>query len=589
VTRAASGGLVRGYKAASLLLLALFLADRLLLILGQPDLLHDLDPAELKHMQLAASGLPMQDGLFNAVKNWLSGPENIHHGGFPTVSILFAMLSKGFGESLQALRLIPIASALAAAALTALWLRRKAGDLPSLVGLALLLGAPLLFLKWTCVARGGHTEAVIFAPLLLVLFDRALRTEGRVLWLLAGGVGGFAVYFSYLAIPLVVLLSIGALAEAASTHNRRLWAIVIPLILGVLIGTTPWITGWLIFDVPYFEATIHASANPDEAQEVARRGLLGSIKGALAGLPHNLWPWTFSELQSPPYLTEPTDLLPFRPSALDWAARGLVTLCGLLALAAAAARRSPMTAAVALLPAVHYLFVIRLANPGSWPDIPHRYLVLVFPIVVANAALGAAWLSSGSGGWNRRVGAVLTTGLLLLALLGLSGHSRWWQAPDFESLKAWNNGSYAKRGLGQVRLADAGPLEALQATFDGPLGHARVRGLGRIYPPLSDYYLLWRSPENRTAPYPTNLFREPDPLTPEAEISALVEGAYAATVIRSADDAAQLDRWLCSWTPGPQFEKAVDVVLRDHQPRLSCLLKTEEPGPTQQGEAKSHP
>lgn len=588
MTGATGGKTVRGYRAASLLLLALFLADRLLLILGQPDLLHDLDPGELKHMQLAASGLPTQDGLFSAVKNWLSGPENIHHGGFPVVSILFALLSKLFGESLQALRLIPIASALAAAALTGLWLRRKAGDLPSLVGLALLLGAPLLFLKWTCVARGGHTEAVLFAPLLLVLFDRALRTERRDLWLLAGVVGGFAVYFSYLAIPLVVLLSIGALAEAASTRNRRLGAIAIPLILGGLIGTAPWLTSWLVFDVPYFEATIHASANPDEAREVARRGLLGGFGGALEGLPHNLWPWTAAELQSPPYLTEPTDLLPFRPSPLDWAARGLITLCGLLALAAAAARRSPMLAAVALLPAVHYLFVIRLANPGAWPDIPHRYLVLVFPIVVANAALGAAWLASRSRGWSRRVGAVLTTALLLLALLGLSAHSRWWQAPDFAALDAWDSGSYAERGLGQVRLADAAPLEALQATFDGPLGHARVRGLGRIYPALSDYYLLWRSPENRTAPYPTNLFREPDPLTPADELVAVVEGAYSATVIRSAGDAAQLERWLCSWTPGPQFEQAVTEVLRDHRPGLSCL-KAEDPGAAPEGEPKSHP
>ena len=187
MTQATPERSVRGYKAAALLLLALFLADRLLLIFGQPDLLHDLDPGELKHMQLALGGLPNQGDWFDAVKNWVSGPENIHHGGFPTVSVLFVLLSKVFGETLQTLRLIPISAAVAAAALIAIWLRRRGGDIPALLALALLLGAPLLFLKWTCVARGGHTEAVLFAPLLLVLFDRALRSVGPTAWLLAGG------------------------------------------------------------------------------------------------------------------------------------------------------------------------------------------------------------------------------------------------------------------------------------------------------------------------------------------------------------------------------------------------------------------
>jgi len=572
VSKAKSERSVRGYQAASLLLLALFLADRLLLIFGQPDLLHDLDPGELKHMQLALGGLPNQGGWVDGIKSWVSGPENIHHGGFPTVSVLFALLSKAFGETLQTLRLIPISAALAAAALIAVWLRRRGGDIPSLLALALLLGAPLLFLKWTCVARGGHTEALLFAPLLLVLLERALRSSKPTAWLLAGGSAGFAVYFSYLTIPLVLVLSVGALSEAAIIHKRRLLSVAVPLAVGGLLGFSPWLFGWLVLDVPYFDATIHASANPDEAAEVARRGFLGGLQGAFTGLPHNLWPWTFTELHSPAYLTEPTDLLPFTPNPLDWLSRGLISLCGLLALGAALARRSPLTAALALLPALHYLFVVRLANPGAWPDIPHRYLVVVFPIVVANAALGASWLLAMKSPGLRTLGRVLIGSLLVLAGVGLSSHSRWWQAPDTEALASWDVAGYREQGLGQVRLSDAEPLGVLRSGFNGPLAGAQLRGVSRIYPALSDYYLLWRAPSKRAAPYPDKLFGEHDPGTPDGEREAVVEGAYAATVIRSGGDEAQLNRWLCSWRPGPQFNDAVAAVLQKQRPGLPCVV-----------------
>lgn len=572
MSQARSGRCVGGYKTAALLLLALFLADRLLLIFGQPDLLHDLDPGELKHMQLAIGGLSTQDGWLDAIRRWVSGPENIHHGGFPVVSLLFAVLSKVFGENLQTLRLIPIFSSLAAAALIAVWLRRRGGDASSLLALALLLGAPLLFLKWTCVARGGHTEAVLFAPLLLVFFERSLRSTGPAPWLLAGASAGFAVYFSYLTIPLVLVLSAAALAEGILIHKRRLVSVVVPLGLGGLIGFSPWLFGWLVLDLPYFDATIHASANPSEASEVARRGLLGGLRGAFAGLPHNLWPWTFTELQSPAYLTEPTDLLPFDASPLDWASRGLISLCGLLALTAAFARRSPMTVGLALLPALHYLFVIRLANPGAWPDIPHRYLVVVFPVVVANAALGTGWLLTMKSPRLRRVGQVLALALIILAGVGLSSHSRWWQAPDTQALASWDVASYREQGLGQIRLSDARSLGVLRSSFHGQLAGARIRGVSRIYPGLADYYLLWRAPSNRAAPYPNELFLDLDPGTPDDERRAVVEGAYAATTIRSGGDEELLDRWLCSWRPGPQFEEAVASVLREQRPVLPCLV-----------------
>ena len=128
---------LRWYRPAAVLLLSLFFLDRLLLIFGQPDLLHDLDPGELKHMGLFLEGFPGGEDWKDRLRIWLSGPENIHHGGFPTVSLLFLLLSKVFGGSLETLRLIPISAALGACILLAGWLRRRSGDISALLALTL--------------------------------------------------------------------------------------------------------------------------------------------------------------------------------------------------------------------------------------------------------------------------------------------------------------------------------------------------------------------------------------------------------------------------------------------------------------------
>ena len=91
-------------KTASILLGLLFV-QRLVILLACPDLLHDWDAGELKHLDLALFGLPAGDGDFlDSVTRWLSAPENIHHGGYVVVSVLYAAASAIFGHSLFLLR-----------------------------------------------------------------------------------------------------------------------------------------------------------------------------------------------------------------------------------------------------------------------------------------------------------------------------------------------------------------------------------------------------------------------------------------------------------------------------------------------------
>ncbi len=84
----------------AVILLLFLLAERLLLVFGQPDLLHDLDAGELKHLDLALFGLPGAPTLQERLLIYLAGPENIHHGGYPSISAGFWLLSKVSGVSL---------------------------------------------------------------------------------------------------------------------------------------------------------------------------------------------------------------------------------------------------------------------------------------------------------------------------------------------------------------------------------------------------------------------------------------------------------------------------------------------------------
>ena len=80
------------------------------------------------------------------------------------------------------------------------------------------------------------------------------------------------------------------------------------------------------------------------------------------------------------------------------------------------------------------------------------------------------------------------------------------------------------------------------------------RGVGLVYSPIADYFLLFRS--DRSRPYPGQLFDRPDPLaeSPEAR-RALVDGALQATLLRGDPGL------VCSWEPGSEFASIVTAAL----------------------------
>lgn len=505
-------------------------ALRLGVIHGSPDLLHDLDAGELKQLALARDGLPPGDSLRERLHTYLSGPETIHHGGYPTVSILYAGLQTVLGPSLETLRLIPTLASMLAAACALGWIRRY-GAAATTAAAALLLGAPPLLLKWTCVARGGHVEGIALPMLLLVALELARRKERAAYWLSAGAVGGFAVYFTYLAAPAVLVLALGG-ALTQQGARRRGWAAGL-LALGGLLGFLPWLIGLVWLDLPYFDATIHATANPDEAAQVRARGTFAALWGLLAGLPHNLGAWNVTTGLDRAYHSDVPDLLRFAPGPATWASRAVVAGACLLGLLSSLRRGWPLVAAVAALPALHHAFVLRLSNVNGWPDVPHRYLVLVYPAVALAAALGVAEAER----WRRPAGALLAALLVLVGASNLLPTLRWTGTGPTD----WDVPAYAEFGLGQARMDEAAGLDALLADLRGGDPHNDLLGVGRVFPGIADYYLLFRPGDPRPPPRLTFTEAELPAGDPEQQRDLVRAAARALDVRRDTSP-----RDLCS-------------------------------------------
>jgi len=544
-------------------LLAAVPAVRLLLVLAVPDLVHDLDPGELKHMDLAVFGLPPAETRLKSVRIWLSGPENVHHGGFPVVSGLWLGLHRLFGAGITGLRLLPIAATTVAAAAMASVLARRWGARSAAVALALMVGAPPLFLKWSVTSRGGHLEGIAFPMVLAWALFATLRRPTLGRWLACGILGGFSVYFSYLAAPSVGVLCLGALLatrfggednEPGGTAKA-----LGGLLVGGFVGFLPWIVGLTLFDLPYFDQSIHQTANPDEAAEVVSRGVSGTLRALVASLPHNLWPWGVTASTEAAYASQTPDILVFEPAVMTWASRAIVG--GSVALGAGLAvwRRAPLTAAVCLLPAAHHLFVLRMANTVGWPDVPHRYFVIVFPAVAAAAGIAVALAGDR---WGRGLAGVLA----VVALAGLISVVPW-LGPPHPHHGDWDAARYRASGMGQVRVEDGPKLNAVLDSLPRERIDDSRRGVGMIYPAISDYFLLFRTEGDRREP--RGIFSQEDPLANDDEARrAVVQGALAAAEARATHE-AQLHDWICSWDPNPDYRPVLQAELTG-RPGITC-------------------
>lgn len=190
------------------------------------DSITSMGDQEAKHTELAWA---LRHGMFGT-ENWqlsdflLTGG-NIHHPGYLTISLWFAVLAKFVGQSLLALRLIPILWWTGAIAALCWIVHRRIGPLAAAVLPLAFWFAPVHDIGFQLHTNGSHTEALLPLALLLASFSAFVDAEERSLGLalVSGFFTGYAFAFSYLLWPpILMLLALGAFRPRFWSEPRRL-------------------------------------------------------------------------------------------------------------------------------------------------------------------------------------------------------------------------------------------------------------------------------------------------------------------------------------------------------------------------------
>lgn len=98
-----------------------------------------------------------------------------------------------------------------------------------------LIAPPLFFLKWSLTLWAGSTECLFLYPLALYIHMNLEDTKKNIY--IKGLTYGFAAYFSYLCLPLSIILTLDAMHKLYKTNKKD----ICHFILAITIGFSPWV------------------------------------------------------------------------------------------------------------------------------------------------------------------------------------------------------------------------------------------------------------------------------------------------------------------------------------------------------------
>ena len=406
------------------LLVAIFLGHRLLVAVSAGDFLFPLQPAEGKNTQIAwdlMSGRFGTDGY--SLGNYIVNTGSIHHASYSSGAVAYWLVSRVFGFTLLSVRLV---APLAWAGAMLLWgetLRRRIGVTGMALALVGLMAVPTLFIGLQLTFMGCHPESVLplaatIAAWLAWLDEPADRKRT---FLLAGCVG-YALIFSYLFWPLLLLMAALSLLPPLPRPSRRTLGAALG---GGALGLWPL---WLILGLGGLSVLFGASITEDpETTLVATAQGLGldweEFRVTFWGnLPYGFNDYWMIHAEAP------------RFGRLDMffeeVAYRVLVFGPLLLLPWAATDRDPLTRRVAVLvaiaPVLFYAFLC-FASPFK-PHVPVRYFlpITLLGFSAPGVGVGLALRRLGRPGWLRGTG-----GLLLLACVGwlvVIAPPRWHEA-----------------------------------------------------------------------------------------------------------------------------------------------------------------
>lgn len=413
----------RGAVGLLVLILLAFVAHRVAVIYSAGDFIHELEPSEAKHTQIAWDLRTGRFGTDNhGLADYIANSGSAHHGSYFTCALAYVGVSLFTGFGMLGVRLTPLLFwAVGFGVLTWAMLRRFGGAAAVLTGLGLVF-VPSQILELQVTFLGSHSETVLPLTAALAVWGAWLaRSQGDEAsdggappWLtvLLGASLGYAVAFSYLLAPVAGLIVLITLLPPRPPLPVRTW---VAGLAGVVLGMWPlWLIvalqpsalfGYSVTEDPSTTVTALAAGGGAGASEVLitlRQNLPSGAYDywtqqatlpALWGDQHfEEWSWRWMVLA-------PLLLLPLTLTDADPVKRKVGTL-------------------IAVSPAVVYLF-LGFATPWK-PHIPVRYMI---PMLVL-AACGPA-VAVGIGLPRRTKLGVATAAVFAVVAVWMWGPRAW--------------------------------------------------------------------------------------------------------------------------------------------------------------------
>ena len=503
-----------------LLVLAGFIALRLVLVLSNIDSLHELDRAEVKHFSLSGE-LTAHD----MKGHWLD-PQGLH-GGYTLNIILYWILARLLGEGYFTLKCVAL---LFSAATLWTWmalLRRFIGPAAALLFAALFSLPSAAMIAWTSTVWGSHPESCFFSALTVYLYFRffhpAPRPVGPKGAILFGAFLGLAAYFSLLFLPTIFL----CLAFYAYKQGKRsiLPLAVMLVSMAAVFGPLNYLkwkkTNYYLYDSRGGEL-VRAS--------LGRLTLDEFVTAARSNLDWPVAPMVPSHRR----LGGGLDL-----KRLNQAASAVLFLAGVLALVRARPDCRGLLIFLYAYPLAYFLFLAG-ANPQR-PEIPIRYLIVGLPFLFA--CMGAAVSGEGSttgrlhGAARAALGIVLALSLLCgvreaTALFSRERLSRW---SEFRTIE------YVNLKIGRVHFEYLDGVNRFVDFARSRPDDDRVAGFRIVFPLVSYYDCLFdRDRCVQVLPEAAEMRAAVGELEKEGRrLEALLEGVGWAVGIRRAGDRAE--------------------------------------------------
>ena len=404
----------------SVLVLAVFIALRLVLVLSNIDTIHELDRAEVKHFCLSAEFTPEE--LFEKYFRWLD-PHG-QHGGYTLNIVLYWILARVMGEGYITLKCVAIAYAAATLWIWMAILRRFFGVGAALIVAALFALPSASFTAWTSTVWGSHPESCFFSALCVYLFFRRFyfHPPVRSADLLFGLLLGLCGYVSLLFLPTCLLCMIFLLLRQG---RKAIGRVSIMLLACVLVLAPLHYFKMRSTHIP-MEFTDHdlAPASAPSGDTGEKASPLSAAAGLLKRSLEN-YCWTLRaglSLPVAPMLASKRTLAGGRLDLqrLNFAATLILFLAGALAVVRASLGKEikPEGLAVAcfifVYPILFYNFLAYF-NPFA-PLIPNRYLIVGLPFLFVGISLAVSGAVLYKPSRLTRTVQVLLVPLLLVSL-----------------------------------------------------------------------------------------------------------------------------------------------------------------------------